>query len=91
MTAKSAISSTSKQRGGSQLSSAHTARSSSISGMPSTIRSSEPSAIVRHKLAELQLKLELERVLRLERENELENQRRINLELKNSQAIKVDH
>jgi hypothetical protein len=59
-------------------------RSSSSSGLPSTIRSSEPSAIVRTKLAELQLKLELERVLRLERENELEQQRQINMELKSS-------
>lgn len=60
------------------------ARTSSSTGLPSNIRSSEPSAIVRTKLAELQLKLELERVLRLERENELEQQRQLNMKLKSS-------
>ena len=43
---------------------------------PSLIRSSEPSAIARNKIAELQLRVELERVARLEREHELELQRR---------------
>jgi len=67
---------------GSHVTAARSTAGSSISGLPSTIRSSEPSGIARNKLAELQLKLELERVLRLERENELEQQRRINLQLK---------
>ena len=44
----------------------------SLDSGPSTIRSSEPSAIARNKIAELQLRLELERVQRLERENELQ-------------------
>ena len=43
---------------------------------PSSIRSSEPSAIARNKIAELQLRVELERVLRLQKETELEQQRR---------------
>ena len=38
---------------------------------PSSIRSSEPSAIARNKIAELQLRVELERVLRLQTEAEL--------------------
>ena len=46
---------------------------------PSSIRSSEPSAIARNKIAELQLRVELERVLRLQKETELEQQRRENL------------
>ena len=43
---------------------------------PSSIRSSEPSAIARNKIAELQLRVELERVTRLQREMELEQQRK---------------
>ena len=43
---------------------------------PSSIRSSEPSAIARNKIAELQLRLELERVLRMEKEMEVEQQRK---------------
>ena len=43
---------------------------------PSSIRSSEPSAIARNKIAELQLRVELERVLRLQKEAELEAERR---------------
>lgn len=46
---------------------------------PSSIRSSEPSAVARNKIAELQLRVELERVLRLQKETELEQQRREHL------------
>jgi len=42
---------------------------------PSSIRSSEPSTIARNKIAELQLRLELERVMRLEKETALEAER----------------
>ena len=42
-------------------------------------RSSEPSAVARNKIAELQLRVELERVLRLQKETELEQQRREHL------------
>ena len=38
--------------------------------------SSEPSAIARNKIAELQLRVELERVVRLQREMELEQKRK---------------
>ena len=43
---------------------------------PSSIRSSEPSEIARNKIAELQLRVELERVVRLQREMELEKKRK---------------
>mmetsp|Transcript_39819 Transcript_39819/g.68297 ORF Transcript_39819/g.68297 Transcript_39819/m.68297 type:complete len:134 (-) Transcript_39819:283-684(-) len=43
--------------------------------MPSTIRSSEASTVARNKIAELELRLELEKIKRLEREAELESLR----------------
>mmetsp|Transcript_76 Transcript_76/g.245 ORF Transcript_76/g.245 Transcript_76/m.245 type:complete len:178 (-) Transcript_76:294-827(-) len=43
---------------------------------PSSIRSSEPSEIARNKIAELQLRVELERVTRLQREMEFEKKRK---------------
>ena len=43
---------------------------------PSTIRSSEPSVVQRNKLAEVELRLELEKIKRLEKEAELELHRR---------------
>ena len=46
---------------------------------PSTIRSSEPTEIARNKVAELQLRLELERVVRLQKEVEMENKRKARL------------
>ena len=51
----------------------------SHSTLPSTIRSSQPSTIARKKLAELQMRLQVERVKRLELENELENEKRMEL------------
>ena len=47
---------------------------------PSSIRSSEPSAVARNKIAELQLRVELERVMRLQKESELEEERRRKVE-----------
>jgi len=58
---------------GSQLGSAISWRT------PSSIRSSEPSEIARNKIAELQLRIELERVVRLQREMELEAKRKEHL------------
>ena len=79
--AGSLLSAKSGGRGGSRLAagkgaadnrSALSAAQSSISWRtPSSIRSSEPSAIARNKIAELQLRVELERVLRLQTEAEL--------------------
>lgn len=56
---------------------------------PSSIRSSEPSAIARNKIAELQLRVELERVLRLQKETELEQKRREGLLSRGSAGAKA--
>ena len=59
------------------------ATSVSRRGAPSSIRSSEPSEVARNKIAELELRLKLERVreleLRLQREKELEAQKSLSL------------
>ena len=46
---------------------------------PSSIKTGEATAITKNKYAELKLQLELERVLRLEKDAELEKLRRLNL------------
>jgi len=65
------------QLGGSQLGGSQMAGMSALSWRtPSSIRSNEPSEIARNKIAELQLRVELERVVRLQREMELEQKRK---------------
>ena len=56
--------------------------------MPSTIRSSEPTVVARNKLAEVELRLELEKIKRLEKEAEYEAQRRKALISQSSQLRK---
>ena len=78
------------RRAASQLSVASTGISGISGRTPSSICTADPSCIARNKIAELELRLELERVVRLERENELEDQRRRTLVAEGKLQEKAD-